>query len=164
MRKRIWAAAATGALAVTTLAVGAPSAGAVDIYSRMVNYKSGRCLSLEGSGGTSNGTNAIIWDCNSGDEQYWFHATPSGEIRNLKSGKCLSLASGGGTANGTEVILWSCNGGPEQEWDYSGGHQWYNVKAGKCMSTAGGGGTSNGTKVIIYNCNGSDEQHWDYAV
>ncbi|MFH8447687.1 RICIN domain-containing protein [Streptomyces fungicidicus] len=163
MHKKSWAALATGALAFATLAVGSPSANAVDVYSSLVNYKSGRCLSLEGGGGTANGTNAIIWSCNGGSEQYWFHATPSGEIRNLKSGKCLSLASGGGTANGTEVILWTCNGAAEQRWDYSGAHQWYNTKAGKCMSTAGGGGTANGTKVIIYNCLGSDEQHWDYA-
>ncbi|MFB7289765.1 RICIN domain-containing protein [Actinacidiphila glaucinigra] len=162
MRKKSWAAMATGVLAVATLAAGTPSASAVDIYSRVANYKSGRCLSLEGGGGTANGTDAILWDCGTGHEQYWFHATPSGEIRNLKSGKCLSLDGGGGTANGTKVILWDCNGRAEQAWDYSGGHQWYNEKAGRCMSTAGGGGTANGTKVIIYNCIGSDEQDWDY--
>ncbi|MET9909896.1 RICIN domain-containing protein [Streptomyces sp. NPDC006476] len=162
MLKRSWAALAAGALTVTALAASAPSAGAVDVYSRVQNYKSGRCLSLAGGGSTADGTNAVIYTCGTGHEQYWFEATPSGELRNLKSGKCLSLAGGGATANGTEVILWSCNGRSEQEWDYSSTGQLYNIKAGKCMSTAGGGGTANNTKVIIYNCLGSTEQEWDW--
>ncbi|MFJ8795420.1 RICIN domain-containing protein [Streptomyces sp. NPDC102462] len=82
-------------------------------------HKSGRCLSLAGSGGTADGTQAIIWDCNDGHEQYWVNYSGSGELRNLKSGKCLSLA-GGGTADGIKVIIYGCLGSAEQRWDYIG--------------------------------------------
>ncbi|MER5459667.1 ricin-type beta-trefoil lectin domain protein [Streptomyces sp. NPDC002668] len=119
MRKKSWAAVATGALAVATLAVGSPPASATDIYSRLVNYKSGRCLSLEGGGGTANGTEVILWTCNGRSEQAWDYSAGH-QWYNEKAGKCMSTAAGGGTSNGTKVIIYNCLGSDEQHWDYVG--------------------------------------------
>ena len=73
-----------------------------------------KCLDANGAG-TSNGTQAIIWDCHGGTNQQW-NLNANGTITGVQSGLCLD-ANGAGTANGTKLILWSCNGGTNQQWN-----------------------------------------------
>ena len=85
-------------------------------YCNLVNYKSFKCMSVEGCGSTTNGANVIQWSCNDGGEQLWYWS--GSQLKNRKSGKCLSVSGGGSTANGAKVVQWSANGGSEQGWDF----------------------------------------------
>ena len=51
--------------------------------------------------GTSNGTQAIIWDCHGGTNQQW-NLNANGTVTGVQSGLCLD-ANGAGTANGTKT-------------------------------------------------------------
>ncbi|MDO0912827.1 protein kinase [Streptomyces sp. DT2A-34] len=88
----------------------APSASASEATGsgptyRLVNAKSGKCLSLDNGGSAANGTSAIQWACNGGDEQRWYWAGPSSNmLKNVKTGKCLSIADHGSTANGARDL------------------------------------------------------------
>jgi hypothetical protein len=145
------------ALAVVGLTVAmAPQAGAATYYN-LVNYKSNKCMSVEGGGSTTNGANIIQWSCNDGGEQLWYWS--GGQLKNGKSGKCLSVSGGGSTANGAELIQWTCNGGAEQSWYTSNGYL-VNAKSGKVASVSDGGSTVNGAKVIQWSANGGAEQGW----
>ncbi|WP_405878713.1 ricin-type beta-trefoil lectin domain protein [Streptomyces sp. NBC_01384] len=64
--------------------------------------------------GTSNGTPAVIWDCNGQTNQQW-NINANGTITGVQSGLCLD-AGGANTANGTKIQLWSCSGGANQQW------------------------------------------------
>jgi hypothetical protein len=72
-----------------------------------------KCLDANGQG-VSNGTTAIIWDCNGQANQQW-NGNGNGTITGGQSGLCLD-ASGQGTANGTKLHLWTCHGGSNQQW------------------------------------------------
>jgi hypothetical protein len=72
-----------------------------------------KCLDASGQG-TSNGTAAVIWDCNGQTNQQW-NLNTNGTITGVQSGLCLD-ASGLGTANGTKLHLWACHGGTNQQW------------------------------------------------
>lgn len=148
--------AALTAIGLTALA--APPASAATYYN-LINFKSGKCMSVEGGGSTSNGANIIQWSCNDGGEQLWYWSGSA--LKNRKSGKCLSVAGGGSTANGAELIQWTCNGESEQSWDSSGGYL-FNAKSGKVASVSGGGSTSNGAKVVQWSANGGSEQGWEF--
>jgi hypothetical protein len=141
--------------AATSLAVATPAAAAT--YYRVVNSKSGKCMSVEGGGSTANGANVIQWTCNGGGEQLWYWS--GSRLKNFKSGKCLSVAGGGSTANGAEIIQWSCNGGPEQNWHMSGASL-FNDNSYKVASVEGGS-TANGAKVKQWDYFGTgDEADW----
>ena len=64
--------------------------------------------------GTTNGTKAVIWDCNGQDNQKW-NVNSDGTITNVHAGLCLD-AYDNGTADGTDMVLWSCNGQANQKW------------------------------------------------
>lgn len=147
-----------GLATVAITAAATPSASAATYYN-LVNYNSGRCMSVEGGGSTTNGANVIQWTCNDGGEQLWYWSGSA--LKNRKSGKCLSVSGGGSTANGAELVQWSCNGEAEQSWDEQNGYL-VNVKSGKVASVSGGGSTANGAKVIQWSANGGAEQGWDF--
>lgn len=151
-RRTVFAALAAVGLTATT----APPASAATYYN-LVNYKSNKCMSVEGGGSTANGANIIQWSCNDGGEQLWYWS--GSQLKNGKSGKCLSVSGGGSTANGAELVQWTCNGGAEQSWDSSNGYL-INAKSGKVASVSGGGSTANGAKVIQWSANGGAEQGW----
>lgn len=147
--------AALAAIGLT--ATIAPSASAATYYA-LVNLKSGKCMSVEGGGSTSNGANVIQWSCNDGGEQLWYWS--GSQLKNRKSGKCLSVSGGGSTANGAELVQWSCTGESEQSWDHLSNGYLVNAKSGKVASVSGGGSTSNGAKVVQWQANGGGEQGW----
>ncbi|MFJ8580942.1 RICIN domain-containing protein [Micromonospora sp. NPDC093277] len=147
--------AVTGAAVASSLAVASPAQAAS--WYEIINYKSGKCMSIAGGGSTANGANAILWTCNDGWEQVWRWSGRT--LVNGKSGKCLSVSGGGSTSNGANIIQWTCNGGPEQDWYPSNGYL-VNGKSGKVLSVSGGGSTANGAEIIQWSANGGSEQGW----
>ncbi|MFE5198424.1 MULTISPECIES: ricin-type beta-trefoil lectin domain protein [unclassified Streptomyces] len=65
-----------------------------------------KCPDASGKG-SSNGTAAVIWDCNGQTNQQW-NINTDGTITGVQSGLCLD-AEGASTANGAKIQLWSCS-------------------------------------------------------
>lgn len=119
----------------------------------------GNCLDNSG-GGTANGNNIQMWQCQSGNgNQQWI--LDNGSIVLAGTKKCLDV-SAGGTSNGTRVQLWDCQANnANQRWSldasFPGKIVWI---GGKCLDV-NGGGTTNGTKVQVWDCmTGNDNQKW----
>jgi hypothetical protein len=66
-------------------------------------------------GGTANGTQIQLWDCNGTAAQQWRWRNQN-RLVNPQSGRCLDVTSGS-TATGTRLQLWDCNGTAAQAWD-----------------------------------------------
>jgi hypothetical protein len=68
-----------------------------------------KCLDVS-AGGTANGTNILLWDCNASNANQKFNYDPQTEqiIWATHTNKCLDVRAGG-TANGTNIQLWDCN-------------------------------------------------------
>jgi poly(hydroxyalkanoate) depolymerase family esterase len=120
----------------------------------IVGAASNRCLDNPG-GSTTNGTQAVLWDCNGGANQS-FTRTSAGELK--VNGKCLE-AYGWGTANGTKAVIWDCTGGANQRWNVNSNGTITNVHNGLCLD-ATGGATANGTQIILWACSGTSNQRW----
>src|SRR5258706_11346515 len=65
-----------------------------------------KCIDATG-GGTANGTQIQLWDCNGTGAQQW-RWRQQNRLMNPQSARCLD-ATGGGTADGTRLQLWDCN-------------------------------------------------------
>ncbi len=73
----------------------------------------GKCMDLT-SGGTANGTQVQLYDCNGTGAQKW--QASGGSLINPQSGRCLD-ATGPSSANGTRLQIWDCTGGANQKWN-----------------------------------------------
>ncbi|MCT7969989.1 RICIN domain-containing protein, partial [Laspinema sp. D1] len=82
----------------------------------IVNTLSGKCIDVAGAPGTANGSQLLLWDCetsgrnrdnDSQTDQRW-SLTRDGFIRNTLSGKCIDVAGAPGIANGSQLLLWDC--------------------------------------------------------
>jgi hypothetical protein len=119
----------------------------------IVGSQSGRCLDI---GGTTNGTQAQLWDCHGGSNQRFTHT--SGKQLQVNGNKCLD-ASNQGTSNGTTVVIWDCHGGANQQWNVNSNGTITGVQSGLCLD-AYGAGTANGTKIILWTCGSGANQRW----
>ena len=72
-----------------------------------------KCMDVTG-GGTVNGTQIQLWDCNGTGAQEWRWRQQS-RLVNPHSGRCLDV-TGGGTGNGARLRLWDCNDAAAQAW------------------------------------------------
>ncbi|MEV4417754.1 ricin-type beta-trefoil lectin domain protein [Catellatospora sp. NPDC049609] len=117
-----------------------------------VSAASGRCLDVPQSN-TANGTQPVIWDCNSQANQQW--AVNGATLQAL--GKCLD-APLNATA-GAKVQLWDCNGGTNQQWNLNADGTVSNRQSGLCVDV-NGNATANGTLVILWTCTGAANQRW----
>ena len=70
-----------------------------------------RCLDIA-SGGTTNGTQIQLYDCNGSGAQQW-QQRGDGSMYNPASGRCLDSPAGS-TANGARLEIWDCNGSSAQ--------------------------------------------------
>ncbi|AGZ41378.1 ricin-type beta-trefoil lectin domain protein [Actinoplanes friuliensis] len=131
--------------AVTVPPVGSPAL--------LSHGPSTRCLDI--SGGTTDGSQALIRDCHGGANQR-FTRTAAGELKVLD--RCLDV-NGSGTANGTKVQLWTCNGTGAQRFTANPDGSLVNTNSLKCIDVSGNG-TANGTLVQLYECNGTGAQRW----
>ncbi|MEO2215649.1 RICIN domain-containing protein [Chromobacterium vaccinii] len=139
--------------------LGSASLFSVAAHAATVIGHGGNCLDVSG-GGTANGTNVQMWQCQPGNgNQQWILS--QGRIIWAGTSKCLDV-SGGGTANGTNVQIWDCQAGNRnQQWstdsNFPGRIVWV---GGKCLDVSGGG-TTNGTNVQVWDCmSGNDNQVW----
>lgn len=117
---------------------------------------SGRCLDVPG-GGTADGTQLDLWDCNNRTNQQWTF-TAAGELR-VYGDKCLDAA---GTGNGAKVQIYSCWGGDNQKWRLNSDGTIVGVQSGLCLDAAAGG-TANGTLIQLYSCWNGANQRWTRA-
>jgi alpha-galactosidase len=123
-----------------------PTAGA------LVSTSSGRCLDVPNSN-AANGTQPVIWDCNSAANQQW---TSSGQT--LQSlGKCLDSPTN--AAAGAKVQLWDCNGGTNQQWTLQSNGTVRNNQSGLCLDV-NNNQTANGTLTLLWTCTGATNQQW----
>jgi alpha-galactosidase len=126
-----------------------PTAGGTN---RLVSASSGRCLDVPNSN-SANGTQPVIWDCNTGTNQQW---TFSGQtIRAL--GKCLD-APINATA-GAKVQIWDCNGGTNQQWTLNSDGTIRGTQSGLCLDVDRNL-TANGTVVLLWTCSAAANQRW----
>ncbi|WP_370269585.1 RICIN domain-containing protein [Streptomyces sp. V4I8] len=161
------APASSGETEASPTASASESTGTGRPTYEFVNVKSGKCLSLDNGGSAVNGTRAVQWTCNGGDEQRWYWAGPSSNmLKNVKTGKCLSTEGGGSTANGAQAIQSTCItdwDAPEQQWARAAGGRLKNGKSARCLSTEGGGSIANGARAIQSACItdwDAPEQQW----
>jgi lysophospholipase L1-like esterase len=120
--------------------------------SALVGAASGRCLDLPNSNST-NGTQPIIYDCNSRPNQQW---TVNGQtIRSL--GKCLDSPTG--AATGAKAQIWDCSGAANQRWNLNTDGTISNVQSGLCVD-ANNNATANGTVVVLRTCTAAANQRW----
>ncbi|NES21119.1 MAG: ricin-type beta-trefoil lectin domain protein, partial [Symploca sp. SIO3E6] len=112
------------------------------------NTLSGKCIDVSGAPGTANGSQLLLWDCESSGlnrdngsptDQKWT-LTGDGFIKNTLSGKCIDVSGAPGTANGSQLLLWDCessglnrdNGSPtDQKWTLTGDGFIKNTLSGK---------------------------------
>jgi hypothetical protein len=78
---------------------------------------SNKCVDL--AGGTGNGTQLVINDCNGSAGQAW-SITPDVQtgaftLKNASAGRCLD-ETGWNTSNGVRIQIWDCNGLDAQKW------------------------------------------------
>jgi O-glycosyl hydrolase len=119
-----------------------------------VGVGSGRCL--DDTGNLTNGVQAYIWDCASGNANQQFSYTSASQLQ--IAGKCLD-ANGQGTTNGTKVILWTCNGQANQQWKLNVNGTITGVQSRLCLDVSGAA-TANGSLVQLWTCNGQANQEW----
>jgi beta-glucanase (GH16 family) len=73
----------------------------------------GRCMDVT-SGGTANGTQVQLYDCNGTGSQTW-QARADGSLYNPQSGRCLDDPNAS-TTNGARLQIYDCNGSAAQTW------------------------------------------------
>ncbi|HLL65507.1 MAG TPA: family 43 glycosylhydrolase [Micromonosporaceae bacterium] len=137
------------------LAGGTGGTGGTGSGSTFVSQHANRCLDVP-AGSTTNGTQLILWDCQSSANQR-FTYTPAGELR-TGTNKCLD-AWGNGTTAGTIVAIYDCTGGNNQKWNLNGDGSIVNRHNSLCLDPAGAG-TANGTGIQLWTCTGSVIQKW----
>jgi alpha-galactosidase len=128
------------------------SGGSSQPVGTLVSAASDRCLDVPQSN-TTNGTQPVIWDCNSAANQRW---TSSGQTLQAL-GKCLD-APVNATA-GTKVQIWDCNGGANQRWTFNPNGTITGQPSGLCLDVSGNA-TGNGTPVILWSCTAAANQRW----
>jgi hypothetical protein len=72
----------------------------------------GKCLDVV-LGGTANGTQVQLWDCNGSDAQKW-SVTSAGVLVNRRSGRCLDDPDNRQRA-GDLLRIWDCNTSTAQQ-------------------------------------------------
>ncbi|MFJ4201137.1 ricin-type beta-trefoil lectin domain protein [Streptomyces sviceus] len=124
---------------------------------QLVGQGSGRCL--DDAGQPANGTQQILWDCQSGNlNQYYLYSA----ARELQvGGKCLG-ADNNGTANNTKVITWDCNNTSSQKWTFHRDGSVTNDLSGLCLDVTDFG-TVNNSPVQLWSCSGNSNQKWTAA-
>ncbi len=140
-------------------------AGQADNVYYLVNYHSGKCLTVHGQA-TGNGAVVDQFRCVTGAQNQWWVVTSVGallwRITGYQSGKSLTVA-GQGTANGAKVVIWDWVGSETQLFNvnwlgatYAPIHSYH---SGKCLDVQGASQADN-APVIQWSCNGGHNQAW----
>ncbi|HEY8962317.1 MAG TPA: RICIN domain-containing protein [Luteolibacter sp.] len=123
-----------------------------------------KVLDLVG-GGTADGTDAVQWGWNGGDDQKWdvaYLGNGQYKLTGVASGKLLEI-SGGSTANGGWVQIWPSNGNNWQKWTIKPSNDGFfkvlNVNSGKSLDVQNNS-TADGAAILQYNDIGASNQQW----
>jgi hypothetical protein len=131
---------------------------------RIVSRKSNKVLDLV-NGGTADGTDAVQWGWNGGDDQKWTVThLGNGQYQavGVASGKLLEV-TGASTSNGAVVQIWPSNNNNCQKWTMTpagdGAFKLLNVNSTKAMDVSSGS-TADGAAIIQWTDNGGTNQQW----
>jgi hypothetical protein len=131
---------------------------------RVVSRKSNKVIDLV-NGGTADGTDAIQWGWNGGDDQKWdLSHLGNGQYKltGVASSKLLEV-TGASTSNGAVIQIWPSNNNNCQKWTITpagdGAFKLVNVNSGKAIDVSGGS-TADGAAIIQWPYGGADNQQW----
>ena len=135
---------------------------------RLVSRKSNKVLDLV-NGGTADGTDAIQWGWDGGNDQKWdlVHlGNGQYKLTGVASGKLLEV-SGASTSNGAVIQIWPSNNNNCQKWTITpagdGAFKLLNVNSGKAMDVSSGS-TADGATLIQWPYGGADNQQWRFGI
>jgi hypothetical protein len=135
---------------------------------RFVNRKSNKVVDLV-NGGTADGTDAIQWGWNAGNDQKWdlVHlGNGQYKLTGVASGKLLEV-TGASTADGAVLQIWPSNNNNCQKWTLTpsgdGFLKLINVNSGKAADVASGS-TADGAGLIQWPYGGGDNQQWRFSI
>ncbi|HEY8993718.1 MAG TPA: RICIN domain-containing protein [Lacunisphaera sp.] len=131
---------------------------------RIVSRKSNKVLDLV-NGGTADGTDAVQWGWDGGNDQKWdlaYLGNGQYKLTGLASGKLLEVTNAS-TADGAIVQIWPSNNNNCQKWTITpagdGAFKLLNVNSGKAVDVSGGS-TADGAAIIQWPYGGADNQQW----
>ncbi len=131
---------------------------------RLVSRKSNKVIDLV-NGGTADGTDAVQWGWNGGNDQKWDLVHLGGgqyKLTGVASGKLLEV-TGASTADGAVVQIWPSNNNNCQKWTVTpsgdGFFKVVNVNSGKAIDVSSGS-TADGAGLIQWPYGGGDNQQW----
>ena len=135
---------------------------------RLVSRKSNKVVDLVG-GGTADGTDAVQWGWNGGDDQKWdlaYLGNGQYKLTGVASGKLLEV-SGASTSNGGIIQIWPSNNNNCQKWTVvpagDGAFKLINVNSGKVVDVSGGS-TADGAVIQQWTDLGADNQQWRFGI
>jgi hypothetical protein len=135
---------------------------------RIVSRKSNKVIDLV-NGGTAEGTDAIQWGWNGGNDQKWdlVHlGNGQYKLTGVASGKLLEV-TGASTSNGAVVQILTSNNGNGQKWTVipsgDGAFKLLNVNSGKAVDVSSGS-TADGATIIQWTYGAADNQQWRFSV
>lgn len=135
---------------------------------RVVSRKSNKVIDLVNAG-TADGTDAVQWGWNGGDDQKWDLAHLGNgqyKLTGVASGKLLEV-TGASTSNGAVVQIWPSNNNNCQKWTITpsgdGAFKLLNVNSGKAIDVSGAS-TADGAAIIQWPYSGADNQQWRFSL
>ncbi len=122
----------------------------------LVRGYGGKCLD-DRANSSANGTQVIIWTCNSADSAQGWTYTNDELVHN---GRCANDQSNGGS--GSKVILWTCDGASNELWSHPSNGEFvlYSSSHGILCLDDPAYSKTNRTQLIVYACRNSSNQHW----
>ena len=156
-----------GAASSTSLAVSVAGPSVSELM--LINFKTGKCLTIAGGVSTQNNVEAVQFDCDSDPSRRWtLNASADADvyqIRNVQTGKCLTIAGGVSTDNNVTALQFDCDSDPSRRWrvvDVTGAgvYQVRNVQTNKCLTIAGGVSTDNNVRALQFNCDSDPSRRW----
>jgi hypothetical protein len=131
---------------------------------RLVSRKSNKVVDLV-NGGTADGTDAVQWGWDGGNDQKWdlaYLGSGRYKLTGVASGKLLEVTNAS-TSNGAIVQIWPSNNNNCQKWTVTpagdGAFKLLNVNSAKAMDVSSGS-TADGAAIIQWTDGGADNQRW----
>jgi hypothetical protein len=154
-----------GGVAVSELGLWGDSGRTIpDGTYRVVSRKSNKVIDLV-NGGTADGTDAVQWGWNGGDDQKWDLAHLGNgqyKLTGVASGKLLEVTNASGS-NGAVIQIWPSNNNNCQKWTITpagdGAFKLLNVNSGKAIDVSSAS-TADGAAIIQWPYGGGDNQQW----
>ncbi|HSX09082.1 MAG TPA: ricin-type beta-trefoil lectin domain protein [Candidatus Saccharimonadales bacterium] len=135
------------------------------LQSDLTNGSNHLCLDAKGAG-TTNGTIAQTYLCNSKDKAQQWTQYSDNTIRFGTTNQCLEVIAQK-TTNNSLVDIFTCNGGKNQQWIpvvMNGRAVLEDAQNTKmCLDIKGSSTKSPGPQMEIFTCNGGNNQGWTWT-